>query len=931
MSTNTTGGEKGSRTSALYRLALGLYPRRIRGERDQLAQLFDDLLAAARGRGGLPTLVFVARSFADVLLFGAPLRVLEIFGPNRARPNPSPSPPAPQRQSGLREVLLGAFAQDLQYARRHFVRRRGVTLASITSLALGIAAVTAIFSLFDALVLRPVAIAHPDRLVAMVSLREHGTNSTFPYPDFRVVRAAVADRVAMVAHSTRPTSLTIGNGEAAATERIFVSLVSHDYFEALGVHPHLGRAFAKLAEGRGPAVAVASHGFWTGRLASDPEVVGRTVHLNDRPVTLIGVAPPAFRGLDGNVEPALYLPLERQPVLAGEDYLQGDGASWLYWAGVLRPGVGLEQAREYLEAVTMAHWAEIGRDWELGVELRNTPTGFPQPLRDYRPFVQLSMAVVGLVLLIACANVAGLLLAAGAGRVREIAARRCLGAGRARLARQLMTESLLLGAASGVTGVGLAALLVRALVRMEPLATQLSGLEVRIDLRVLAFALLATFVVSTLFGLAPVLQLVRRDAVAALRGSGGTGEHGRLLGQRTLVVAQIAMSFATLVLATLFAFSLLGLQGIDPGIERAPVLLGSVDLRAAGYTPERVVGFWDELLRRVDGLPGVGSVALARTRPVSPAGSRMGYQVPGYMPTPSDDMELDTNVVSLGYFETLGIEIESGRAFERRDAAPEAQPVVMVNRMFAERFFAGLDPVGRVIEAPFFGGQALPSEPGDELPELRIIGIVADGKYRSLREDPRPMVYRLLEREGARLATRSTLLVATRGEPLALYEMVRATLHALDPRVPLYNVITLEEQLARAVANERLTTLLLGGLATFAVVLAGIGLFALLSYWVRLRRPEIGIRMALGARPRDVVRAVVGFALVLVAIGCLVGTALALPLGQLLEAQLYGIRPSHPGVYLAGVVLLVLIATLAGFLPTRRAARVDPMQTLRHE
>jgi predicted permease len=905
--------------SSLYRSALALYPGRLRAERDDLGQLFDDLLTRERRRSTRAALWFALRSLADVVLVGLPARLLELIGVRRGSGrDPSPSPPGRRSDRWVQSLL-----HDLRYARRHFQRRRIVALASIGSLALGIAATTAIFSLFDALILRPVAVAHPDRLVSMVSLRENGSNTTFPYPDFEVVRPAVAGSLELVAYSNRPTTVQVGSGPEAASERLYVDLVSDGYFTTLGVDAGLGRVFDRETAADAGHVAVASHSFWLDRLSGDPAAVGRMLEVNGRPVTLIGVAPPGFRGLDGNVEPALYLPLSSQPV-AGPEYLEAQTTSWLFWAGVLAPGVSIDEAKDRLSTVTMAHWDEIGRDWEVGIELLHTPTGFPLPLRDYRPFVKLSMAVVVLVLLVACANVASLLLASGASRKREIGARQALGAGRGRLTRQLLTESLLLGIAAGALGVGLAVFVVRALVRREPLASQLGGLEVGIDLRVLAVALAVTLCVSILFGLAPVLQLLRKDAAAALRAGGGAGEHGRLLGQRALVVVQIALSFVTLVLASLFAVSLHGLQAIDPGIERAPVLMASVDLGAAGYEGDRVAPFFAELLDGVSALPGVESAALTRSRPVSPAGMRSGYEVPGYTPREGEDMELDTNVVSLDYFTTLGIQVEEGRTFEARDAAPGTTAVAVVNRIFVDRFLGGGEPVGRTLRSGLL-------EYLEGSPEIRVIGVVADGKYRSLREEPRPMVYLPHERAAARLGDRMTLLVRTESDPLALFDEVRETVHSIDPRVPPYAVITLEEQLARAVANERLTTTLLGGLAAFAVMLAGVGLFALLSYWTQLRRSEIGIRIALGARPGEVVRGVVSFTLALIGVGCLLGVALAATLARLLEAQLYGIRPTHPAVYAAGTVLLLAIGALAGALPTRQAAHVDPMKALRHE
>ena len=897
----------------LYSALLALYPRRLREEREEMTTLFADLLRRERERGRARVAVFVAVCVADVLFVGLPARLFELLGITRR----SGTPKQRSLEAPRGDRLLPSLALDLHYALRYFRRQRIVSITAIASLALGIAVATAIFSLFDAVMLRPVAVAQPERLVAMTSLREHGINTTFPYPDFRVVREATAGSLAMVAYSSRPTAVKVTPAADGATERLFVGLASHDYFRVLGVGAQRGSVFDEGSASGDHFVAVLAHAFWRSRLAADPEAIGRTIEINGQPVTIMGIAPPGFHGLDGNGEPALWMPIEHQPVLSLEDYVLNPRNGWLYWAGVLEPGVSVEAAQDHVEAASLAHWGAVGRDWELGIQLQHVPTGYPIPLLDYQPYLRLAMALVLLVLLIAAANVAGLLLAAGTGRRQEIAARCSLGAGRLRLARQLLTESLLLGIVAGATGVALAVLLVRALLRIEPLASELAGLNVGLDGRVLGFALLATLVVSVLFGLAPVLQLARGDMTVGLRDSGGSGAHRRLFGQRTLVVAQIAMSFTLLVQASLFVVSLRRLQQIDPGIERAPMLLASIDLRAAGYDAEPSRSFYQALLEQVGALPGVESAAVARTQPVNPAGSRMSYEVSGYQPRASDDMELDTNFVSMHYFETLGIAVEEGRTFEQRDVAPTAEPVAVVNRVFAERFWPGQQPIGRTIE-----GLGV---------ERRVVGVVQDGKYRSLRESPRPIVYLAHEREAARLGMRMTLFTRTEKEPLGVLSEVRGVVQRIDPRVPLYGVITLEEHLRRAVAGERLTSLLLGGLAGFAMVLAGIGLFALLSYWIRLRRPEIGIRLALGARPRDVWNGLALLILRLVALGCLLGAALALPLGQLLEAQLYGIAHTNPGTYLLGAVLLLLVGAIAGILPTRQATGVDPMTVLRHD
>ena len=547
--------------------------------------------------------------------------------------------------------------------------------------------------------------------------------------------------------------------------------------------------------------------------------------------------------------------------------------------------------------------------------LQRAATGFPAPLSDYRPYLTLSMALVALVLALAAINVSGLLLAAGEARRREIVTRQWLGAGRARLLQQLSTEHLLLTGLAGALGCGVAVLLVRVLTRSEPMVSRLGEIAVGVDGRVLVFALAATLVSAMLSGLAPALSLARgRSGVSPGTRSVSQRSFGT---QRIFLGAQVALSFTLLVGAALSVASLDKLRAIDPGVEDAPILMASIDLRTAGYAADAVEGFWTRLLARTEALPAVTSAALTLSRPVDPAGRRMGATIPGYVPGPDEDMEIDVNNVSPGYFPTLGIDIVEGRGFATRDERQDTGAVAIVNETAAARYWPGQSAVGRAVRFGF----------GDL--ELRVVGVARDGKYRNLRETARPLVYLPHGRYAAASGARMTVVVRTDGSPLDQLAPLRSLVSELDPAVPLFDVRTLEHQLERAIANDRLTTYLFSSLAFFALLLASVGLLGLLTFWVRTRRHEIGIRMAVGARPADVAGRLLSVALPPVAVGLLLGGLGAQLLGRFLDAQLYGVRASDPRLYLAAAGLFAVVAMTATLLPIRQATHVQPLGLLR--
>ena len=900
---------------SLFRLALSLYPERLREERGEMELIFEQVLEREWQRSPWLGLLYLVRSLVDALVFGLPRRLFEgVQGVLNGF------------QGLARISWVGAFG-DWRHAGRLLWRRKATTLATVLSLAMGLGAVTALFSLFDAAVLRPLPVDGAERMLGVVSQREHGQNGTFPYPDFLALQNAVAEHAAVVAYQARPGSVRTSADSSRATRREFIELVSWQYFHTLGIKPALGQVFDRASIDDAP-VAVAGYRYWTAQLEGRLKI-GDTLSVNGQPVTLIGVTPPGFSGLQGDLEPALFVPIENQTVIEDPGYLQGSDVSWLYWAVIPHPGTDASLVHERLEHAALNYWQETGRDWELGLELQRAVTGFPQPVSDYVPLLRLSLGLVLLVLLSACLNAASLQLSAGVARWRELAARRALGASRRRLLAQLMGESALIGGIACVLGVVLAFFTVRILILSEPLRSSLQGLEVGLDARVLGFALVAVCLSTLMFGLLPALSLTRSTSATVLRTGPATSLAKRPLRlQKTLTVLQVALSFVLLVVALLLATSVHRLERIDPGIERAPVLMASLDLRAAGYEPGGAVAAMNEVLQQVDSLPGVHQAALASSRPVSPFGSRRGYEIAGYQPEPSDDMELDTNAVSPGYFGTLGIRLIEGSLFpeQRTPVQLEQRPTLegdepplrrvdaVVNQIFVDRFFAHRSAVDRTMTSASL--------------ELRIVGVVADGKYRSLREDPRPMVY-LDYREHPRMARRMSLLARTQGAPLDLLEPVRQVVAQVDPELPLFNVMTLEQQLARASANERLSAWLFGVLASVVLLLVSVGLFALMSYQVRVRRAELGVRTALGALPSRLVKDALRLPMRLYALGVGLGLGLSLAVGRMLESLLYGVSAADPRVLLGATLLLLAGALLACFAPIRRALRLDPVSLLR--
>lgn len=808
---------------------------------------------------------------------------------------------------------METILQDLRYAARTLARTPGFTAVAVATLALGIGATTAIWSLVDAVLLRPLPFSEPDRLAAVWMTGGQGGErypmSEADLRDWRARNRAFAQVSAFV--ETR-FALT-GEGEP---ELLSGAWVTSNFFATLGVRPLLGRA--PLPEDDRPAAEAAvvlSHGFWRRRFAADPRVVGRTVALDGSRLTVLGVMPPEVAFPPGSYGPVeLWTVLkDAPPPRRGPYYLNG--------VARLAPGVTLEGAR--------AELAVIGRAIERDNPLSNAGARFAAaPLADdlvgnVRPALLVLLGAVGFVLLIAAANVANLLLVRAAGREREMAVRAALGAGRRRIARQLLTESVLLAAAGAAAGLLLAWWGVELLPRFAPAALpRLDG--VALDGRVLGFTALLTLATGLLFGLAPALQGSRRDLHAGLKEGGRSGDSpGRQRLRRLVVASEVAAALVLLVGAGLLLASYWRLQGTSAGIRPEGVWTTQVELPSARYEEDRqVIAFYRELLARIEALPGVRSAGVGISLPPHMLTMTDGFTPEGHTVPPGRSAPLAVlDFVSPGYFQTLGVPLLAGRPFGPADRE-EAPGVVIVNRTLARRHF----PQGAVGRRLKIGG---PERPDNAW--LEIVGVVADVKYGGLAAPAEPAYYLptgQLASHGMRLVVRADGRDAAAA---GLAARVRQTVRGLDRDLPVEAVRPLPGLVAESIAAPRLRTQLIGAFGALALVLAAIGIYGVLAYTVAQRTREVGIRMALGAGRGGVTRLVLGEMLGVVLGGLAVGLAAAFALTRLLRGLLFEIAPTDPRIFVGVPLLLAVCALLAAYLPARRAARVEPVVALRSE
>ncbi|MGH9769544.1 MAG: ABC transporter permease [Blastocatellia bacterium] len=819
--------------------------------------------------------------------------------------------------------------QDLRYGARMLLKNPGFTLIAVITLALGIGANSVIFSLVNALLLRPLPVEKPEQLAAVYtsdfSSTQYGGSSYPDYVDFRDRNQVFSG---MAAYTITPFSLNVDG----TNERAFGEIVSGNYFSTLGVTPALGRGFLP-EEDRTPgerAVAVISHKLWQNRFGGDPAIAGRTVKINGHPFTIVGVAPEKYSGLTRGIGAELWVPaMMMKQALPGSDFLVARGDRAFFVMGRLKPGVTLDQAQANFRPIAEQLFKEWPQHW---TNIRNQsrvisllPEGQARVIPDFRTpvliFMAMLMTVVGLVLLIACANVANLLLARATARRKEIAIRLSLGAGRGRLIRQLITESVLLALLGGGAGLLIASWGTGLLMAFKPPAPVPIEIDLGADWRVLGFTFGLSLLTGVLFGLAPALAASRPDLVASLKDEAGAGSgRGRLRG--ALVIAQVALSLMLLICSGLFIRSLRNAGSVDPGFDADNLLAMSMDLQLQGYTEPTGRNFSRQLLDRVRALPGVVSASMSDELPLGiTGGARRAITIEGYTAQPGESTEVGSAAVAAGYLETLRIPLLHGRAFTEQDR--EGAPgVVMVNEAFARRYWPGQEPIGKRIQ------MGVARSGANDSPYLEVAGVVKDGKYVTLGEEATPFVYLNLAQQ---YRSSPTLVVRTRGNPVDYLPAVRNEVAALDKTLPLYDVKTMRQHLGLALLPARLAGSVLGVFGLVALILAAAGIYGVMAYSVAQRTREIGIRMALGASASAVLKLVVRQGMTLTLIGVAIGLTASFALTRLMKTLLFGVSATDPLTFVVITLLLTVVALVAALVPARRAANVDPMVALRRQ
>jgi predicted permease len=858
---------------------------------------------------------------------------------------------------------LERFWQDFRYAARSLAKSPGFTTIAILTLALGIGANTAIFSLTNALLLKHLPVDRPNQLVLFGSARVWGVISGTPegavqifsnpgYEQFRDDNHFFTGLCAFQA-ITNPLAVRIP-GHAGA-DQASGKLVSGNYFAVLGVRPALGRPLASGDDVVGaPPAAVISFRYWTRAFARDPAAVGSVVDINGTAFTIVGVAPRGFFGerLDPQT-PDFWLPIATQPqVTRFASLLRDSRIRWLFLIGRLEPGVSRRQAdaaltvqmRQFLSAHAGAHPSEETAKAiaSARIELTSAATGISFLRFVYTKPLYVLLGIALLVLLVACTNVANLLLARATARHREISTRLALGAGRWRLARQLLAESLLLAAGGAAAGLLLAQWGTKVLTAIAFYGTRSVPFQPSLDTRVLAFTILLSAVTGILFGLAPALRVRQVNLAEALK-SGSRAAGMAAAGRRrfhwgkALVVAQVALSTILLVAAGLFVRTLAQLERQDLGFDREHVLAAGVDPLIAGYKVSQLPALYQNLQRRIEALPGVRSAALALYPPEGGQWSS-DISIAGRAGKPSEDLNARWLRVTPDFFKTLGMPLVLGRTLTAEDMKADGRFAV-INQTMARRYFSGRNPIGQ----RFGFGSANEAEGRAHSGDFQIVGVVKDAKYGGAPRDEVPPTFFLpffanapnLSARKQALESRSDfadfLAVRTATDPLAVASELREAIRQVDPHLPVAKISTLNEQVEDAMNQEHLVSYLSACFGLLALVIAAVGLYGLMAYMAARRTAEIGLRMALGAETGAVLRMVLRQGFLLALLGIALGLIGAFAAGRWIASLLFGVAPGDPATYAAVVALLVLVALLASYLPARRAARVDPMVALRYE
>ncbi len=815
------------------------------------------------------------------------------------------------------DTAMQGLLQDFRYAARMLLKNPGFTAVIVLTLALGIGVNTVIFSWLKAVALDSLpGVQRPRELVLMggMSKKRSGCCSGVAYLTIRDFEKRSQTMSGILGYELIAVNLNAGR----ETERVRGTIVTGNYFDVLGVKAALGRTFFSdetQSVGTHP-VAVISHGLWQRSFGSDPQAPGRQVSINGHPFTIIGVAPRGFGGVMVGLSFDIFVPATMQPAVApGQNLVMNRGAGWLDVVGRLRSGVNIDQARAEMDVLAQQIEKEYPgtfTDMTLGVfKFLDAPLGIQG---EMFPVLLMLMGVVALVLLIACGNVANLLLARATARTREISVRVALGASRSRVVRQLLTESFLLAALSGVAGLLVGVWCTRLLSGLISFGDLPVAFNVAPDRYVIGFAAGISLLTSIIFGLVPAVRLSKPDVAATLRDGGGAGRMRARLRSASLV-AQVALSVVTLVCAGLFLRSLRNAQQTDPGFNAHGALMISLDVFPAGYEPDAGRQFYAQLLERVNALPGVKSATLARRPPLTQRGARGTFinEVEGYTPAPDERLGSIYDTVGAGYFATLEIPLVAGRDFTVEDRQGST-PVVIINETMAMKFWGAAPAVGKRIKAADRWHQ--------------VVGVARNAKYRSLGETGRIYMYAPHQQV---YEPDMTLVVRTHGAPAAMIESVRGEIRALDKNLPPFDVKTIEQHVNGSLIAERMSAIGAGVFGLLALSLAAIGIYGVMAYSVSQRTREIGVRIALGARPAQVLQLILRQGLLLACLGVLIGSLAAFGTARLLVKMLFGVKLTDPVTYVAIAALLILVALAACWLPARRAANVDPMVALRHE
>jgi predicted permease len=846
------------------------------------------------------------------------------------------------------ESLYESLWKEAVYGLRQMVRSPGLSIVAILSLALGIGANSAIFTVIDDLMLRQLPVHDPKMLVSfgdgssggIIASSDPGAYDIFPYDFYRRIAGSQNELEGICAFASFPTVVSVrtGSGTGGPATQAQSHLVSGTFFSVLGAQPQLGRVFSAddtATEGRN-AVAVISHRYWQEELSADPGVIGRSIAINGTSFEVVGVMPATFYGVELNEQsPDMWLPITmQQAVTMTAPLLKPDGLFWIHIMARRKPTVSVAQAQAWA-TVEFQRFLTEREGTQISARRRNQISGTFIPLlpggaglshmrEAYQKPLTVLMIMVGLVLLIACANLANLLLAKAASREREFCARLALGSSRGRIVRQILTEALVLAFIGGAMGLLLAFWGTRILIHFIDKGAAHTALSATPDLRVLLFTFTTCIFTAALFGIAPALRGSRTNVAGALsanaRTSGGTAARSNRLLPKALIVFQVSLSLVLLTVAGLLLRSLVNLRAQDIGLDRSNVLLVNTNAKFAGFKPERLNALYDQILNRIDALPGVRTASLAGGPPLSRGTWGSPIDLDGRPTPPTEDISTFLNRVSTGYFETLGIPLLRGRTIQPADKADGVKSAV-VNKTFADRYFPNGDAIGHTFMI------ADPAAPG----VWHIVGIVRDSKHRSPAEKPQPFAFLAVTQLTGDDQYAYWLQVRSVGDPAKITGEVRAALAAIDPNLPILETKTVDEQLDHLIAEQSFVSKLAGFFAALALTLACIGLYGVMTYSVVRRTSELGVRMALGAPRAGLLWMVLRESLLLLSIGVALGIPLSIAASRAIKAGLFGVNPADPLTLMVAVVIMSAASLAGSFIPARRATKINPMVALRCE